>query len=120
MYQFENQSKTLHEIDREYRIIFTLLYKQVFHDYMNLDDIPSDLAVQLAVLEMRRKYPDLSGKGAALIWNDQDNEISFRNFFPLSVIKKQKIKDLRREVKREFARIESDGLTGTINCYHLL
>ena len=81
---------------------------------MNLDDIPSDLAVQLAVLEMRRKYPDLSGKGAALIWNDQDNEISFRNFFPLSVIKKQKIKDLRREVKREFARIESDGLTGTI------
>ena len=38
---------------------------------MNLDEIPSDLAVQLAVLEMRRKYPDLSGKGAALIWNDQ-------------------------------------------------
>ena len=68
---------------------------------MNLDEIPSDLAVQLAVLEMRRKYPDLSGKGAALIWNDQDNEISFRNFFPLSVIKKQKIKDLRREVMQD-------------------
>ena len=100
----------LHEIDRDYRIIFTLLHKQVFAQYMKLDHVKPELAVQLTVLELRRKFPDMSPKAANLIWNENDQDISYRNFFPQAVLERNKVKDLRRDVKREYTRIEADGM----------
>ena len=46
------------------RIIFTLLYKQVYHEYIGMENVPPHIAVQLAVLELRRKYPNISAKGS--------------------------------------------------------
>ena len=91
----------LNEIDRDYRIIFTLLHKQVFAQYMKLDHVKPELAVQLTVLELRRKFPDMSPKAANLIWNENEQDISYHNFFPSSVLDRVKGRDQYFEKKNQ-------------------
>ena len=51
----------------------------------------------------------MSPKAANLIWNENDHDISYHNFFPASVLERIKLKDLRRDMKREYSRIEGQG-----------
>ena len=54
------------------------------------DHVKPELAVQLTVLELRRKFPDMSPKAANLIWNENDQDISYHNFFPKAVLERVK------------------------------
>ena len=97
------------EMDKDHRIIFTLLYKQIFGEYIKVENIQIELAVHLAVLEMRRKFPMLSPKACKLISNATVDE-TYKNFFPQAILQEYKMRDLRRMVIKEFQKMELDRL----------
>ena len=100
----------LADMDANHRIIFTLLYKQIFADYIRVPSCRLDLAVHLAVLEMRRKFPLLSPKAAKLISNGSGIDETYTNFFPACILQEYKIRELRRMVIKEFQKMDADGL----------
>ena len=98
------------DMDKNHRIIFTLLHKQIFADYIKMESVQLELAVHLAVLEMRRKFPLLSPKAAKLISNGTGIDETYQNFFPQCILNEHKIRELRRMVIKEFQKMDTDGL----------
>lgn len=98
------------DMDKNHRIIFTLLYKQIFADYIRMENVRLELAVHLAVLEMRRKFPLLSPKAAKLISNGTGIDETYQNFFPQCILAEHKIRELRRMVIKEFQKMDAEGL----------
>lgn len=96
------------DVHKRHRIIFTLMYKQVLYEYLKRDDVPLELATKLAVLEIKRKYPALDPKAAKMIANGTNiiPDDTYKTFYPEKLFEQYKLRDLRRQVVKQFQVME--------------
>ena len=68
----------------------------MLYEYLKKESVPIELAIKLAGLEIRRKYPQLNHKAAKLIASAIEDD-TFKTLFPEKVLLQFKLRDLRRQ-----------------------
>lgn len=86
---------------------------QVLYEYLKTNDVPLELAIKLAGLEIRRKYPQLNHKAAKLIASAIEDD-TFKTFFPEKVLLQFKLRDLRRQAVKQFQQMDEKASSDAV------
>jgi hypothetical protein len=85
----------------------------VLYEYLKKESVPLELAIKLACLEIRRKYPQLNHKAAKLIANAIEDE-TFKTLFPEKVLLQVRLRDLRRQVVKTFQQMDEKASSDAV------